>query len=550
MAHDAAALVDRGQRALAACDWASAVTAFAQARAFEESAELLDGLGQARYWQGAYAEALPLRERAYALYRRRGDRRAAATVAVQLAQLHGLVYGNATAVSGWLAHAQRMLEDCDECVAHGLFELFLGVIADGPVERERRARAAVRIGRRHDAVGLEHDALGYVGKARIEAGAVADGMRLVDEAVAAVASGLVDDAWAAGSIWCTLFHACELAIDVTRAEQWLASVDHYVERTDELPISAICRMHYGGLLTAAGRWDDAERELTTALAIYDDTYTGTRSEPLLRLAELRARQHRIDEAAQLLSGHEDAPLAVLPRVRVLLARGAPDHARAVLDRHAPSDDVQLVSAPVVALAVEVLLACGAVDDARARAGQLSALADACAVAALTGFAARARAQVAAAGAPVDGVDDDGIDDLQAAVVAFADAGLAHDLAVARLELAARLARVRPTVARGEAQLALDGFRRIGAHHHAEAAARLLARLSDDAPGPSGSGALTVRQREVLGLLADGLSNAQIASRLSISERTVEHHVSAVLSALGVRSRTEAAARALRGQVAV
>jgi len=51
--------------------------------------------------------------------------------------------------------------------------------------------------------------------------------------------------------------------------------------------------------------------------------------------------------------------------------------------------------------------------------------------------------------------------------------------------------------------------------------------------------LTMRQREVLGLLAEGFSNAEIASTLITSPKTVEHHVSAVLSKLGVHSRAQA-----------
>ena len=88
MTHQVAALIERGQRALDACDWATARSSFERARELQETAEVLDGLGQALYWQGRYAEALPLRERAYALFRRRGDRESAAVVAIALAQLH------------------------------------------------------------------------------------------------------------------------------------------------------------------------------------------------------------------------------------------------------------------------------------------------------------------------------------------------------------------------------------------------------------------------------------------------------------------------------
>jgi two-component system, NarL family, nitrate/nitrite response regulator NarL len=63
--------------------------------------------------------------------------------------------------------------------------------------------------------------------------------------------------------------------------------------------------------------------------------------------------------------------------------------------------------------------------------------------------------------------------------------------------------------------------------------------------------LTTREREVLGLLADGLPNKAIAGRLGISDQTVKAHVAAICGKLGALNRTDAVRRAIRrGLVAV
>ncbi|MDP9442249.1 MAG: helix-turn-helix transcriptional regulator, partial [Actinomycetota bacterium] len=61
------------------------------------------------------------------------------------------------------------------------------------------------------------------------------------------------------------------------------------------------------------------------------------------------------------------------------------------------------------------------------------------------------------------------------------------------------------------------------------------------PAAAAVAALTAREQQVLALLREGLTNAEIGERLFISAKTAEHHVGRVLTKLGVRSRAEAAA---------
>jgi DNA-binding NarL/FixJ family response regulator len=94
---------------------------------------------------------------------------------------------------------------------------------------------------------------------------------------------------------------------------------------------------------------------------------------------------------------------------------------------------------------------------------------------------------------------------------------------------------------------LSVFEDLGADHDADAAAALMRDLGMYAArtGPRHVGRLTKREQQVLALLGEGLSNPQIAERLFLSRKTVEHHVASILSKLGLRGRAEAAAFAAR-----
>ena len=139
--------------------------------------------------------------------------------------------------------------------------------------------------------------------------------------------------------------------------------------------------------------------------------------------------------------------------------------------------------------------------------------------------------------------------LERALAIFARRDMPFEAARSRLLCAEALSASRSEAAISEARSAQETFERLGASRDADAAAALQRSLGVKAArsGPRGAGALTKRETEVLGLLAEGLSNKAIAERLFLSPKTVEHHVHRVLLKLELGSRAEAAAYVARSR---
>jgi DNA-binding CsgD family transcriptional regulator len=533
-------LIRRGWEALSEADWDGARSCFEHAHELGESAEALDGLSRALHFQGEYTRAIELTERAFATYRQLGRPVEAADRARWLAFLHGTINSNMAAASGWMARAETLLAGTDECAGHGWLALDRAPFTDNAAERQRLAAAALAIARRFGDVDLEYDALALLGESYVAAGRVAEGMQLIDEAMTAVSAGEVVGIVAVGDICCHLLSACENALDVTRAEQWISVAGRFGAWSDF--VSPVCRTHYGGILVAVGRWTEAEGELLGAIRTFENGYRAMRAAPLVKLADLRVRQGRLDEARRLLEGNESHPVARRTLAAIALARGelalAENLVRLCLDGEAASDPG---CAPALELLVQIRLAR---DDVHAADEALERL---------TELAARSRdgraaafAELAAGLVGAAEGDEQTSTHLQAALRSFTALELPLEAARAQLELARGMAQPAPEAAVAEARLALRTFERLGATADADAAAGLLRRLGAVGRAwPKHYGALTKRETEVLSLLAAGCSNIEIAARLYISRRTAEHHVAHILSKLDLRSRAEAAAYAVR-----
>ena len=378
-------------------------------------------------------------------------------------------------------------------------------------------------------------------------GRVAEGMRRVDEAAVAATSGEVRDHLVVGEIYCKMLLCCELTLDVRRAQQWITVGGLSGPRSNDLWVSAICRMHYGGILTAAGRWPEAEDALSTSLRLYDDRDAGDavgRGRPAGRPARPPGPAGRRRRRSSPTTSSTRRRCCRWPGCTCAGARRTSPLPSCAGPSAPPRPTV--LHAPALALLAEVHAAGGRLDEARARvraAGGRSRPGRGLPHVRRAGGAV-GRSPALAAGGRMR------LPHFEAALGGFA----AGRSAVGGRPLPAgdRPAgrrRPRPTLAVAEARAALEVFRELGARHDADEAATVLRTPRRPHPGPCrprGRPARSPRgSARSCALLVEGLSNQQIADRLFLSKRTVEHHVGNIFAKLGVSTRAEALAYAVR-----
>jgi DNA-binding CsgD family transcriptional regulator len=538
-----------GRAALEAGRWEEARAAFAAALAEEETAEALDGMGAALWWLGETRASVAHTERAYAEFRRAGDAVSAALAAISLCVTWISNFDNHAAAGGWLARAERVMAEADPNPLRGWLWLMRAYLEPDAGRAQELYQRTLELARASGDVDLELCALGDLGLTLVAAGRAEEGLALIDEAMAGTLGGERGRLDTVAITCCDMLIACDLAGDLRRATQWCQVADQFIDRYGCPFLYARCRTLYGGVLLARGRWSEAERELLAAVRMAEGASPGSHAEALARLADLRLRQGRLEEAEALLPGHGGGRAAARTAARVRLAHGEPAVAVGLLERcledsgepHSHGEN-HLRAAWAMETLVVAHLALDDLAAATEAAARLAELAGGDGGGQVEALAATAAGHVARAG----GRPDEARRRLERALDLFSRLDFPYETALVRLELARTLSDGSPELAVAEARSALATFERLGAAGDADATDALLRSLGvTGRTGPKRRGELTRREQEVLRLVGLGLSNPEIAQRLFISRKTAAHHVSNVLAKLGVRNRAGAIAYATR-----
>ena len=543
--------LSRGRDALARCDWSAARDLLLETTAGSDHAEALEGLGWAFHYLDDEEHMFDARERAYRVYLERGDHRSAARVAMWLAFDYAEFRGDRAVASGLFQRARELLAGVEVSAEHAWLaiieahEVLLG--EKDPTRAAALATDALRIALEAGSRDLAVMARAVEGLARVTAGHIDEGMRRLDAAVAAAVGGEMQDINAIGPVCCYIIHACERVRDYERASQWCERLKELTTRWSSQALLGTCRVQYAGVLMSRGEWRAAEAELTAGRDLLARVRPGLARGALPRLAELRRRQGDWEEAAVLFRRVEHTPLGQLGLAELAYDQqdfaGAADLAERYLRRFAA--DNQLERAPGLDLLARTRIA---QHDDRAAAALVAEIQG---IATLVGTPPLAASAALTAGLLelARGAFGDARRRFEDAVDLFSRSGCPFEAGCARLELARALEALgRPAPARAEALGARQALAHLGACRLVE---RIDAFLDGLTPAPTAGAkgerraTLTAREVEVLRLVARGLSDKEIAARLSLSPHTIHRHVSNILLKLEQPSRAAAVALATR-----
>ncbi|MQA29550.1 MAG: helix-turn-helix transcriptional regulator [Luteitalea sp.] len=529
-----------GRRAYERRAWGDAYDALSQAGAAGPlAADDVERLAWSAMLTGRDESALEALERLHHLRLGTGETLRAARAAFWLA-LRCTSLGEVARASGWLGRAQRLVDsEGQDCVERGYLRLpsIFRLTAAGDHAAARAAAAeAVEIGEHYNDRELSALGRSYEGRALVRQGHLAEGLPLLDEAMVAAMSGDLSPI-VTGLIYCATIAACQQSYALDRAREWTAALSRWCEAQPQLvPFAGPCLIHRSEILQLGGAWPEAFEEARSASTRLSRTRDGGAGDAAYQQGEIHRLRGEMAEAEQAYAlaterGRDPHPGLALLRV----AQGRVDLAAAASRRVLKATTAPLRRTHFLPAHVEIMLAASDLDEARRATDELGALAEGFAMEVLGAMAQHAKGAVLLAEGNAGGA----IDPLRHAQDVWQRVGAPY-----------LTARIRVLVARAfhalgdadgaarELDAAQKTFVQLGAVPDVAAVQALAPRAETGAPDAHG---LSVREREVLLLLASGKTNKAIADELCLSERTVDRHVSNIFGKLDLPSRAAATA---------
>jgi DNA-binding CsgD family transcriptional regulator len=444
--------------------------------------------------------------------------------------------------AGWFARAERLLESSSPgCVERGYLMIprWLEAMARGDFERGSELTAeAAAIGKRcndPDLVWLSNDDRA---RSLLNLGRDEEASRLLDEALVAAVAGELSPI-VTGIVFCNTIAFCRTQFALHQLREWTHALNRWCERQPEMVAhNGLCLVHRAELFLLEGKWTrgvELAREMTERFSrgVLNQLALGEAFYCVGEAERLRGDFDAAEEAYRRASEAARDPQPGLALLRLMQDKKSA--AEATIRRVVAERTMPLQRARMLPAYVEIMLAVGRLELARAGARELGEIAAERGREALEAMAAHAQGAVALA----EGRATDALADLRRAWKLWGDVDARHEIARirARVGLACRALGDEDS-ARLELDAARKTFEELGAVPE-------LAWLDtlDGSAAPAPAHGLTSRELEVLRHLAAGKTNRQIASELFISEHTVARHVQNIFTKLAVSTRTEAASYA-------
>ncbi|RYH06737.1 helix-turn-helix transcriptional regulator [Tropicimonas sp. IMCC6043] len=440
---------------------------------------------------------------------------------------------------GWVARAVALAKQlAPDSAVHGyvLVPSAEDALDRGdPAEAQALAQRMLVIGEGSGDADLVAIARHIVGRARLAQGDIAAGLADLDRTMIAVTEGRCSPI-VTGLIYCSVIDACQSFQIYQRAWEWTTALSGWCSTQPGLvAFTGRCLIHRAEIMVLAGDWSAAEGEAGTACKRLAQGPAAHHAGPAFyqrgEVLRLSGRYGEAVEAYRAASRHGFDPQPGLALIR--LAQGKQHSASAAIRRalvaaEKPTERMRLLPA-----AAEIALAAGDMTAAAGHCAELVKLGETYGSDAVAAVCAEIRATIALN----RGEAEAALRDCSRAAAVWRQLPAPHRLASIRLLTGRACAALGDAdTARAEAEASLETFRGLGAEPDVRAAKAVLRTLSPSAENP-----LTPRQTEVLGLVARGLTNREIAGELGLSERTVDRHVSDILTRIDAPTRAAATA---------